>query len=61
MQQAQMNGHITPAIDGRDVNWLRGVELLLIAFRSRGNYKNQYTRRRENVAELLTKYETPIT
>lgn len=45
MQQAQMNGHITPAIDGRDANWLRGVELLLIAFRSWGNYKNQYTRR----------------
>lgn len=43
MQHAQMNGHISPAIDGRDANWLRGVEPLLIAFRSRGINEKQYT------------------
>jgi hypothetical protein len=38
MQHAQrLNGHILPAIDGLDANWLRGVELLLIAFRSGGS------------------------
>ena len=43
MQHTQRNGHISPAIDGRDANWLRGVERLLIAFRSRRNNERQYT------------------
>ena len=32
MQVAQrVDGHILPAIDGQEANWMRDVELLLIA------------------------------
>jgi hypothetical protein len=58
MQVAQrVDGHILPAIDGQDANWMRGVELLLIASVP-GDYSIQYTRHLAIVYELLTKYES---
>jgi len=57
MQVAQrVDGHILPAIDGQEANWMRGVELLLIASVP-GGYSSQYTRHLAIVHGLLTKYE----
>lgn len=57
MQVAQrVDGHILPAIDGQEANWMRGVELLLIASVP-GGYSSQYTRHLAIAYELLTKYE----
>ncbi len=44
MQVAQrVDGHILPAIDGQEANWMRDVELLLICVRSGGLLKSVYT------------------